>query len=190
MIRAVVFDCFGVLSTDGWKQIREEFFAHDDKLMRRALEIDKAVNSGYMRMNDFLAEIAQMSGLSLSEVQERINGNSPNNLLLAYIHDSLKRDYKIGMLSNAADNWLNELFKPKQIELFDAIVLSYEVGAAKPDSVMYNTVARRLGVNNDECLFIDDLEGYCQAAESTGMKAIHHKDTNETITRIKEILGA
>lgn len=39
--------------------------------------------------------------------------------------DDLKPDYKIGFLSNAGANWLDELFIWQQA--FDEVVLSYQV---------------------------------------------------------------
>ena len=190
MIKAVIFDCFGVLTTDGWKQIREEFFAHDEELMQHALDIDKAVNAGFMRYGEFIGEISKMTGLSSDDVTKRINGNVPNKLLFEYIRDTLKPKYKIGMLSNAAGNWLGELFEPWQEKLFDAIVLSYEIGAVKPESAMYQAAASRLNVLADECLFIDDVELYCDAAERQDMKAIYHEDTRRTIKKFEELLRA
>jgi len=190
MIKAIIFDCFGVLSTDGWKQIREEYFARDEETMRRAMDMDKAVNAGMMSLDEFYAEIAATSGLSEEEVRKRIDGNSPNRLLLDFIRDELKPKFKIGMLSNAAANWLGELFEPEQVKLFDEVLLSYEIGAVKPEAVMYTTIVARLGMQPEECLFIDDLERYCEAAKNLGMQAIYHHDTHDTIAKIKEIVGA
>lgn len=190
MIKAVIFDCFGVLTTDGWKQIREEYFLHDPAKMQHANDIDKAVNAGFMHYDDFIKEIVQMTGLNEDEIRTRMNGTTANKMLFSFINDELKQKYKIGMLSNAADNWLNEMFEPHQVGLFEEVVLSYEVGAAKPDERMYQTVVNRLGVQYDECVFIDDSERYIVAAQDLGMQGIYHTDTNETIQKIKELLSA
>jgi putative hydrolase of the HAD superfamily len=190
MIRAVIFDCFGVLTNDGWKSIREEFFAHDDELMRTALDLDKAVNAGVMDYAKFVDEVARMSGLAKDEVLRRIDTTVPNTVLFHFIRDELKSKYKIGMLSNASSNMLNELFEPWQVELLDEAVLSYAIGTVKPDPVAYRTVAQRLGVQPAECLFIDDIDRYCDAAEHVGMKAILHTDSHQTVARIKELLSA
>lgn len=190
MVKAVIFDCFGVLTTDGWKQVREEFFAQDKELLHHSLDIDRAVNVGMMDYDEFLGEISKMSGLSIDEARARMNGSAPNKILFDYIRDELKGKFKIGMLSNAADNWLTDLFEPWQIELFDEIVLSYEVGTTKPDPVIYQMMLQRLGVMADESIFIDDSERYCTAAEEQSMKAIWHQDTHDTIAKIKELTRA
>ena len=189
-MRAVIFDCFGVLTTDGWKQLREEFFAHDNAKMQHAIDIDKAVNAGYINYDEFIAEIVRMSGLSERDVRDRLNGSMPNKMLFEYIRDELKPDYKIGMLSNAAGDWLNELFEPWQVRLFDEAVLSYQVGAVKPEPAMYQAVLERLGVMPEESVFIDDSERYVAAAQDLGMQGIYHQDTNQTIAKLKELLHA
>lgn len=187
-IQAVIFDCFGVLTHDGWKQIREEFFARDKDLLQHSLDIDKAVNAGMMEYDDFIAEISAMSGLSARDVRIRINTPVPNKMLFEYIRDELKPKYKIGMLSNAANNWLDDMFEPWQVELFDEVVLSYELGAVKPDPRMYQAIVDRLGVAFEQSLFIDDSERYIVAAQDLGMKAIWHTDTSRTIANIEEEL--
>ncbi len=190
MIKAVIFDCFGVLKADGWKLIREEFFAGDDAKMREAMDMDKAVNAGFMDYDNFIGQISAMTGLKRQDVTRRLNSPSPNVPLFAFIRDELKPRYKVGMLSNAADDWLNELFEPWQVGLFDETVLSYQVGMVKPDPAIYQLTTAKLGVLPDECLFVDDVERYCTAAEALGMRAVHHQDTNRTIATIEELLRA
>lgn len=189
-MQAIIFDCFGVLTTDGWKQLREEFFAHDEVKLQHAIDIDKAVNAGFMEYDDFIAEIGRMSGLPETTVRQRMNGSAPNKALFDYIRRVLKPQYKIGMLSNAADNWLDAMFEKWQVELFDEVALSYEVGAAKPDERMYQAITERLGVVYEQSLFIDDSEHYITAATNLGMQGIYHTDTNQTINKINELINA
>lgn len=190
MIKAVIFDCFGVLTTDGWKQLREEFFADDKQLMQQALDLDKAVNAGMLEYDDFIQGISNMSGLATAEVRERLGKSMPNKRLFEDIRDNLKPRFKIGLLSNAADDWLDELFEPWQRELFDDAVLSYSTGLVKPDPAIYNLAAERLGVDAKECVFIDDIERYCTAASDVGMHPVWHTDTHQTIRKIEELVRA
>ena len=190
MIKAVIFDCFGVLTTDGWKQIREQYFAQDEDKLRHAHDIDRAVNAGMMEYVEFITEISSMTGLTTEDVRQQLDGAVPNNILFEYIRDSLKPNYKIGMLSNAAADWLKDLFEPWQAGLFDEVVLSFETGLVKPDARIYTLITNQLGVESQECLFIDDNEHYCTAAEQLGITAIYHQDTHETIAKIQELLRA
>lgn len=119
-----------------------------------------------------------------------IYASGSDETLFAFIRDDLKPRYKIGMLSNAGGNMLDELFEKWQVELFDDVVLSYQTGTMKPDPAIYELTANRLGVLSQECVFVDDVQRYCDAAEGVGMKAVWHRDTNETIQKIQELTRA
>jgi epoxide hydrolase-like predicted phosphatase len=110
--------------------------------------------------------------------------------LLDYIRANLKPKYKIGMLSNAGGNWLKELFDEEDIKLFDAVVLSAEIGVSKPDPRAFQIATDRLGVKFEESIFVDDLQHYVEAARALGMKAIHYKNYQQTIDDIERLLAA
>lgn len=68
--------------------------------------------------------------------------------------------------------------------LFDTIVLSGEVGVAKPDRRIFELAAERLGLQPDECVFVDDLAVYVHAAARTGMVGVHHRDVTATLDEL------
>ncbi|MDB5166100.1 MAG: HAD-superfamily hydrolase, subfamily variant 3 [Candidatus Saccharibacteria bacterium] len=171
MIRAIVFDCFGVLCTDGWLPLKREYFGHDQELFDQAGDMNKQVDAGLADYEDFLSSVADMASIKKEEVRTRIEANPPNQELFDLIK-TLKAHYKIGILSNAGANWLPDIFTPEQLELFDAVALSYETGVNKPGQAAYQTIAERLGVEPEECLFTDDQPAFCEAAAATGMQAI------------------
>lgn len=55
---------------------------------------------------------------------------------------------------------------------FHANVLSYEVGAAKPEAKIYQEAIARAGCTADECFFTDDLLLNVEAARQHGMDAV------------------
>lgn len=190
MIKAVIFDCFGVLTTDGWLAYKEKYFLDKPDLLEKAIASNKRVDAGLISYTDFIQEIASLAEIPYKDALEIIENNIPNQVLFEFIRDELKGHFKIGLLSNAGANWLDRLFEPWQGELFDEILLSYEIGAIKPDTIMYETIAARLGVLPEECIYIDDQPRYVQGGEGLGMQGIVFKDTQETIAKIKELLSA
>lgn len=54
-------------------------------------------------------------------------------------------------------------------EATDAVVLSFEVGAAKPDERIYRTALERLGASAGEAVFVDDQAPYCDGAAALGI---------------------
>ncbi len=187
MIKAIVFDCFGVLTTDGWKQIRQEVIKTDAE-RQEAHDLDRAVNTGMMNYDDFVARVADLANLNIEETRKHLNSTAPNLRLLNYIRRELTPHYKIGLLSNAADNWLDDLLGSDNVALFDEIVLSYAVGMVKPQPAIYDLIATKLGVLPEECLFIDDIERYVTAAINVGMKGIVFNDTEQCMAECREIV--
>lgn len=52
----------------------------------------------------------------------------------------------------------------------DAVVLSFEVGAAKPDAAIYRAALERLGAEPSGAAFVDDQSVYCDGAAALGMR--------------------
>lgn len=184
-----MFDCFGVLASDGWLPFKRKYFGHDTELFVQAGDLNKRVDAGLADYDDFIGEVATMAGISGAEARRQIDDNPPNPELFEYISNELKPNYKIGMLSNAGANWLPELFTSEQIGLFDAIALSYETGVIKPLPAAYHIIAERLGVRPEECVLIDDQERYCTAARDEGMQAVVYETVEQMQSDLKRILA-
>lgn len=57
-------------------------------------------------------------------------------------------------------------------DAFDAIVLSFEVGAHKPEPAIYQEALRRVGgVAPERAIFVDDQVEYCDGAAALGMRS-------------------
>lgn len=74
-------------------------------------------------------------------------------------------------------------------ELFDAVVISGEVGMRKPDEDIYLFAAQQLGLPPEACVFVDDLDRNVEVAERLGMAGIVHRDNGETLPQLAELLG-
>jgi len=53
----------------------------------------------------------------------------------------------------------------------DAIVLSFEVGAAKPDPGIYRAALDAVGARPADAVFVDDQAWYCRGAEAIGIRS-------------------
>ena len=74
-------------------------------------------------------------------------------------------------------------------EIFDAVVISGEVGLHKPEPEIYLRAAEEAGVEPADCVFVDDLRENCEGAEAVGMRAIRHRDAAETIPKLADLTG-
>jgi epoxide hydrolase-like predicted phosphatase len=99
------------------------------------------------------------------------------------------KEYKTAMLSNVSRQFVDFLFsQQEQAELFDAVVISSEVGLAKPDELIYEMTAMKLGVVPEECVMIDDSEANAAGARQAGMQAILYKTLEQCQAELTKLL--
>lgn len=176
MIRAVIFDCFGVLITDALQVVRDEIGRTNPEGADEISDIVQAVNRGMIEPGESNDRIAAILGVSVTEYRGRLaEGEVKDERLMTYIQE-LKRDYKTAMLSNIPGASLRRRFSPEELRgCFDVVVASGDIGFAKPEAEAYEYVADQLGVRLDECIFTDDRELFCEAARAVGMRAIEYR---------------
>lgn len=176
MIKAIIFDCFGVLAEDGWLPFKRKYIGDDAGLAREVADLGKQSDYGMIDYESHLEQVAELVGVSRGELSSALGRKVPNEELFDYIKNELKPRYRIGLMSNANYDVTQELFAPEQTALIDASVMSYESRMVKPDERMYVLMAERLGVEPEDCVFVDDQERYCSTAEYLGMRGIVYQN--------------
>jgi len=94
--------------------------------------------------------------------------------------------FSTALLSNS---WGNAYPRDLWSEMFDAVLISGEVGLRKPEPEIYLLAARQLGLAPEECVFVDDLAINIRGALTVGMIGVHHKSYTETLFELEAILG-
>ena len=86
---------------------------------------------------------------------------------------ALKPKYKLAMLSNTDPVRYSHVENAfPEIHIFDAYVLSFRIGAMKPDPRVYREALRLLDARPENALFIDDLQENIDGAARLGIKGI------------------
>jgi putative hydrolase of the HAD superfamily len=91
-----------------------------------------------------------------------------------------------GMLSNS---WGNDYPRELFADLFDAVVISSEVGMRKPEERIFLHALAGLGLEPQQCVFIDDIEANVAAAQALGMIGLHHRDPEATAAAVRDLFG-
>ena len=191
MIKAILFDFGGVISVYGRFRPFSEYFAKKHNL--NAEQVHDIIHAsweparlGKTKPEEFWESIAKLSGQDWKEIRQEyidFHGFRPEMLELI---KKLHKHYKIGLLSNQIKDWMCQVIEKYDLAPhFDAFIISYNEGKAKPDPAIYITAAERLGVKPEECLFIDDLEKNIPSAIEIGMKAILFIGCEELIAELK-----
>jgi putative hydrolase of the HAD superfamily len=89
---------------------------------------------------------------------------------------------RTGLLSNS---WGLDYDREGWAQLFDAVVISGEVGLRKPDPAIYALAAERLGLPPEQIVFVDDLPANVRAAVAAGMVGVRHVAVETTVAELE-----
>ncbi len=91
--------------------------------------------------------------------------------LAAAAHDG---GLRTAILSNGVPEIMARVARERPLgEVFDAVIVSCEVGCAKPDRAIFALTLERLGVSAAESLFVDDRLENVEAARQYGLQTLH-----------------
>jgi epoxide hydrolase-like predicted phosphatase len=194
----LLIDFGGVLTTSVWDSFadfcREKGLDEDavKRLFREdpdALADLRALETGHLSEEEFERRFATRLGLSEAAnlIDSMFRGMLPSAPMVGAVRDARTAGIPTGLVSNS---WSTSHYDRNLLaELFDATVISAEVGLHKPQPEIYLLAAKRLGETPESCVFVDDLRENCAGAEAVGMTAILHRDPAGTIARLERLLG-
>lgn len=177
MIQAIIFDCFGVLISDALDVLCSQLQADNPGAITQIWSLIGQSNRGLMTSDESSTQIAEIFGMTLAEYRAKIaEGEVKDQALLDYIL-SLRKQYKTAMLSNIPAGSIYRRFSDEELQrYFDEVVVSGEMGYAKPEVEAYEITADRLGVGPQSCVFVDDRERYIDGAKEAGMQTILYRN--------------
>jgi epoxide hydrolase-like predicted phosphatase len=113
-------------------------------------------------------------------------GQTLDDAMLALFRKLKAGGVPTGLLSNSwGGGYPRDLFP----DMFDAVVISAEVGMRKPEPRIFLHTAELLGVPPQECVFIDDIQANITAAEQIGFTGVLHNGAGDTAQQVADLLG-
>jgi putative hydrolase of the HAD superfamily len=130
--------------------------------------------SGRMTSQQFFADFAALAGFSMPE-EEFIASYTSIFTPISGTFDAIRRlagRYRLGLLSNTNEWHFEHSIRHVEVfPLFNAVTLSYEVGAMKPAPAIYADMLAKLGLPADACVYFDDIQENVDAGIRAGMQA-------------------
>lgn len=198
-IRAVYFDLGGVIVRTEKPEPRTKLagsfgltYADIDKLVFEN-ESSKQASLGLINESRHWQNVARSLKLPDSEIDRlrtEFFAGDEVDLELVDLMRSLRLSIKVGLISNAWSELRAWIEEQNFSDAFDNMVISAEVGFAKPDPRIYQTALQNLQVLPEESVFLDDMPGNVEAARKIGMHAIHFVQPDQAITELKALLAA
>lgn len=191
MIRAIIFDCFGVIITDALKPVIEELDETNPSLSREVMDVIHTYNRGLIDVTETNIQIAELLGVSVDSWRNRIkNGEIKDDRVLSYAKELKDRGYKTALLSNIGRESLSRRFTEAELQHdFDEVIASGDVGVMKPNPEIYLHTAKLLGVTPDACVMIDDRETHCSGARAVGMLSVCYDNFRDTKQAVEQLLA-
>ena len=183
MIKAIVFDFFDVLRTDPYKA-----WLNSLNLAREGAYSDAShdLDMGHITDDQFFERLSKLQGRLVT--REDFEKYAELNHAVVKIADQLHKRFKTALLSNAPSSYLRGLLNDHDLEKhFDEIIISSEVGMVKPNADIFTLALRKLNVNADEAIFIDDNEHHTNGAESLGIKSIQFTSADQLKQKLEEL---
>lgn len=190
MIKAIIFDCFGVIITDALELLVKRAEATDPKLRNYVLELVHASNRGYIGPEESNEQISKLLGMKYEEYREAIRDGEVKDQQVVEWIKNLRTQYKTAMLSNISRGGMDKRFTKEELsKLFDVVATSGDLGMAKPDREIYEHTARELDVLPEECVFIDDREGHLEGAKVAGMQTVLFQSSKQAMVDLEKLLA-
>lgn len=194
-IGGLLVDFGGVLTTNIWASFQAfsetegldadsvlELFRNDGE----ALALLRALERGEVSDDEFERSFAAKLGVEPAALIERMfAGLEPEQPMIEMVEAAKRAGIRTGLISNS---WGTGIYQRAPMEMFDATVISGDVGLHKPQPEIYLLGAERIGVEPARCVFVDDLRENVAGAEAVGMTAILHRDPAVTVARLGELL--
>ena len=190
MIRAVIFDFFGVIYGQRWQVTYSKLGGDLEKDRDYIRKYVYENNQGTITTEQYEKIVAARLGISLEEYKHSLKQvEQPNFELIDYIKNELKPKYKIALLSNSGIGQVGSKIPKSILDIFDELILSGEEGVIKPDPAIYQIALDKLNVNASEAVFVDDIDRFVSAAEDCGIKSILYQDFTSFRQQIEDVIS-
>jgi HAD superfamily hydrolase (TIGR01509 family) len=144
---------------------------------------------GYISREEFIIQASQLTGKTVAEIEAIMQSDHIRNIAMIEYIRSLRPVYKVALLSNIGRGVMSRLFGDAELEeLFDAVVLSSDVGMIKPDPNIFKFTSDKLGILPEECLMVDDVEDNIDGAKAVGMQGVVFNTTDEFISDTNRLI--
>ena len=187
MISRIVFDFFGVISSEVAPFIFGEVFS-DEEAPRLKEEYMQPADRGAITEEQMYENLARLFSRTPEDMEEEYLRRAViDRDMVAYIEE-LRKTYRVCLLSNAQSDYLRKVFDREDLDrLFDRKVVSGDVRMIKPYPEIFEHLLSLVGIEPSEAVFIDDNPRNVEGARAVGMNAILYTDLASLKSELSEM---
>jgi epoxide hydrolase-like predicted phosphatase len=197
-IRAVFFDLGGVILRTEQREPRTRLA---QSLGMSYEEVEKVVFENKSSLQASLGAISEdqhwqnvthslhLPDTEVERVRSEFFAGDRIDAELLKLMRSLRPAIKIGLISNAWSGMRAWITCQNFADAFDDMVISAEIGWAKPDARIYQAALQNLQVLPEEAVFLDDMLRNVEGARKVGMHAIQFVQPEQALGELKAFLA-
>lgn len=172
MIKAAIFDFYGVIQTDEVIIWAEKQLADHPAIRQVVDEASRKIDLDEITLDQYFEKLAAGVDRPVAVVKQELNNEIAINQPLLQIIDELRAaGIKTSVLSNDGSSLRGYIEGHGITRHFDEIFISGELNMMKPDSRIYQHAAQQLGFEPQEIIFFDDRQTNIDGAVRAGMQA-------------------
>jgi len=197
MIKAICFDLDGVYFVNGKsnfiKNLSKYGVVEDEvkKVFLKSDKMNKIYKEGKMTDYEYWSWAIDQWGIELTVpevIDLLIEGYKVNKNVAKVVKKVREKGYKTLICTNNFPARINGLDKKfGLLDNFDAYVFSYEVGATKPSTKIFQTLVDRSGVKAEEIVFSDDNKKNLAGARKVGIQAFFYDGFENFMDNLKKL---
>lgn len=186
---ALVIDFFGVVCSEIAPHWLVRYFPQAQASEIKAGLVHTA-DVGQMSESAMFRALGELAGIPAERVKTEWNEAVRIDRGVVDFLSAAQGIYKLGLLTNAPSAFVRDILLRHDLSrLFQAIVVSSEIGVAKPDREPYARVLKELGTIASVALFIDDNPANVAGAAKIGMKGVVYRSLQDISAALPPMAG-
>ncbi|MBI2651986.1 HAD-IA family hydrolase [Candidatus Woesearchaeota archaeon] len=186
MIKAIIFDWFGVCAEEFTKSISDglqKILGKNSKLIiksykKRELQLILGKMNSETVLRSMFKEFNADN--NINDYLYIFNSVTTLNDCIFILIKNLKSEYKTALLSDNFNEMTNAIRKKINLNVyFDVAVFSNEVGLVKRENKIYKFVLGKLKCKSEDCILVDDKIENIQRAGKFGIKGVLYKNVRQ-----------
>ncbi|MBT4174085.1 HAD-IA family hydrolase [archaeon] len=188
-MKAIIFDWGGVLAPSDNKVaiIRlKKNFDFDENAFQDYFNKHEDDLCDTNEYKDFLSKASKKFNIPKESIVNALNADPPDEDF--EIAKELSKKYKLYLLSNQLKFRTDYIKKTFDLDFFDEVFFSNEIGLKKPSEKAFEYVLKKIGQKSEDCLFIDDYSPNIAVAKKLGFNVILFKGFEEFKVELDRLL--
>lgn len=180
MIKAIIFDWGSVLAPCDNKiaVIRlKKNFDFDENAFVEYFDQHEDDISHTQEFQEFLSVASEKFNIPIESIVNALNADPPDENF--EIAKKLSKNYKTYILSNQPKFRTDYIKKTFDLNFFDNVFFSNEIGLKKPSEEVFNFLLKEINQIPENCLFVDDSPANIVVAKKLGFNTILFKNLKQ-----------